>query len=324
MKISVIIPNYNRQEPVLRALDSLCQQTLPADQYEVIVVDDGSTADTSRISRQEFPFSFQFLRKQNEGATIARNFGVRHSQGEILVFMDDDVTAAPPALAALAQTLERENNIIAMGNLVDRIPIWQIGQNDLPNRSTLTEKTSTLPSANQFLHFSQCNTQLLAVKRADFFALDMLQDPTGGWPNWDDVDFGYRAHLAGFRLLQVGAAAGEHWDFALADLGAACRRWQKAGQSAVKLFQVHPGLRPHIPMFHDKMPINWREDSFRLVVRKLARMAASTRPSIWAMERLAALLARVYPSAALLRPLHRWIQGGYMFRGYREGLHEHR
>ncbi len=319
MRVSVIIPNYNRQEPVLRALDSLRQQTLPADQFEVIVVDDGSTTDTSEIGRQQFPFPFQFLYKRNEGATIARNFGVQRSQGEVLVFMDDDVTASPQALEELANACQQESQVIAMGALTSR----SVSESGLFTQDALAIANEDIAKSNRTRHFSHCNTQLLAVKREDFFALDMLQDPTGGWPNWDDVDFGYRAHLAGFRLIEVGTAVGVHWDFSLAELGAACRRWQKAGRSAVRLFQVHPGLQPHIPMFHDKTPINWRQDSIRLIVRKIARCAASAPLVLGMLERMTSYLERAYPSSKALHHLYRWIQGSYMYRGYREGLHDY-
>ncbi len=322
MLVSVIIPNYNRQEAVLRGLNSLCHQTLPAAEFEVIVVDDGSTTDTQAISSRQFPFEFQFLRKKNEGATIARNFGAQHSQGDVLVFIDDDVTVSPQALAALAEVCLGGERIVAMGRLISR----SNGEPGLFTQDALAVANKAVAGngrfPNQYLHFSHCNTQLLAVKRSDFFDLGMLQDPTGGWPNWDDVDFGYRSHLAGFHLLEVEQAVGEHWDYSLADLGAACRRWQRAGQSAVRLFQVHPGLQSHIPMFHDKTPIDWKQDSPRQIIRKSIRALAATSIMLWGMEQTTSLIERTIPSPKLLRPLYRWIQGSYMFRGFREGLNE--
>ncbi|MCP4423362.1 MAG: glycosyltransferase [Chloroflexi bacterium] len=320
--VSVIIPNYNRQKPILRALNSLRQQTLSASQYEVIVVDDGSTTDTSEVGRQRYPFQFHFLRKQNEGATIARNYGVRHSQGRVLVFIDDDVTISEGALAALAAACLENEKVVAMGTLASR----SNEESSLFTQDALAIANEGVRgdgrSPDQYRHFSHCNTQLLAVRRDHFFELGMLQDPTGGWPNWDDVDFGYRSHLAGFRLLQVGTAVGEHWDYSLADLGAACRRWQKAGQSAARLFQVHPGLQSHIPMFADKTPIDRVNDSPRLIIRKIVRALTSASVALWLLEKTVGLLEKIASSPKLLRPLYRWIQGGYMFRGYREGLNE--
>jgi len=76
-------------------------------------------------------------------------------------------------------------------------------------------------------------------------------------------------------------------------------------------------------MYEDKTPIAWHSDPPRLIVRKLARMAASTRPSVWAMEHLVRLLEHSYPSPTLLRPLYRWIIGAYIYQGYRQGLREY-
>jgi len=321
MDVSVIIPTYNRPESALRTLNSLRQQTLSPDRYEVILVDDGSTADTQIIDDQDFPFAFHFLHKENGGATKARNFGVQRSGGKVLVFIDDDITISAEALAALADACVQNEKVVAMGTLIscsnNEPGLFTQDALALANEGVVGDGLA--PEA--YRHFSHCNTQLLAVRRDHFFDLGLLQDPTGGWPNWDDVDFGYRSHLAGFRLLQVGAAVGEHWDYAIRELTAACRRWQKAGHSAVRLFQVHPGLQPHIPMFADKTPIT-RHDSPRLIMRKLIRILASTAVALRGMEALTNWLEKRRPSSRLLRPLYRWVQGGYMFRGYHEGLND--
>jgi hypothetical protein len=171
--------------------------------------------------------------------------------------------------------------------------------------------------------FIRCKTGLLAIRREDFFTLGQFQDPTGGWPNWDDVEFGYRAHQAGFQFWQSARAMGEHRDHSLVDLAASCLRWQHASQSAVRLFQKFPDIQPHIPMLNDKTPIGWRRDSPGLIARKLIRRAASSRFVLGGLEWLGRVLERRYPSPALLRPLYRWIVGGYMFWGFHRGLEEY-
>ena len=98
---------------------------------------------------------------------------------------------------------------------------------------------------------------------------------------------------------------------------------RQAAYRAVALFQKHPELPPHLPMFRDKMPIAWRQDSLALIIRKLARQVASSRPVLLLMEKLVAILKQRYPVPFLLDPLCRWIKGGYVFRGYREGLCEY-
>jgi hypothetical protein len=171
--------------------------------------------------------------------------------------------------------------------------------------------------------FAECKTGLLAIKRSDFFDLGLFEDPGGGWPNWDDVDFGYRAHLQGFTLRKSPAAIGHHWDYALTDVRTAGRRWQRASRAAVWLFRKHPGLQRYIPMFADKTPPAWRQDPPGLLARKLARAATATRPVRWSLQQAARWLERRYPAPSLLRPLYRWIIGSYIFNGYQQGLKDH-
>ena len=316
--VSVIVPTYNRKDSVLRTLNSLSEQTLPTDQYEVLVVDDGSPDDTHTIADLEFPFAMQYVRQENQGATKARNHGVSKSQGEILVFIDDDVTISPQTLEALAEACCQRDKVLVMGTLVSRSNNSSV----FTKMMVASHNSSFAENEDRFVDFTECNTELLSVKRSDFLDIGMLQDPTDGrgWPNWDDVDFGYRAHLNGFRLLQSCKAVGEHWDYSISDWNTACRRWQRASKSAVLLFETHPGLQPHIPMLHDKTPIAWGQDSPALIVRKLARHIASSKLVLGSLGKSVGILERYYPSSEMLRPLYRWLSGGYMFRGYREGF----
>jgi hypothetical protein len=73
-------------------------------------------------------------------------------------------------------------------------------------------------------------------------------------------------------------------------------------------------------MFHDKTPITWRKDSLRLIARKAVRSLASTRAALWCMERVVGALEKRRPTPSILIPLYRYIIGGHIFRGYREGM----
>ncbi len=258
MIVSVIIPTYNRRASVERTLESLRHQSLAPDSYEVLVVDDGSTDDTALLASCSFPFDFHYLPQNNQGATEARNHGARRSCGEILVFVDDDMTLAYETLEALASLCQAQPQLLAQGCIVPRCEV------DSPFSrialAAVSPPRQEEDSGLEEVHFTFCNTELLALRRCDFFDLGMFQDPSGGWPNWDDVDFGYRAHLAGFRLLRSQSARGDHWDHSLADLERSTRRWWKASHAAAALFRTHPALQAELPMFRDKLPIRWNQD----------------------------------------------------------------
>jgi len=91
--ITIIIPTYNRLEQLKTCVASLNNFTFPKDNYEILVVDDGSTDGTSG-SEKSFVASFdgrlKFLRQENKGPAAARNFGIQHAQGNIIAFIDDD------------------------------------------------------------------------------------------------------------------------------------------------------------------------------------------------------------------------------------------
>jgi glycosyltransferase involved in cell wall biosynthesis len=92
--ISVIIPTYNRSELLRYSLESLVRQTIPADCYEVIVADDGSTDDTREMvqsfsSRMNLKFVFQEDKGYRPGS--ARNKGVSVAEGKICMFIDSGV-----------------------------------------------------------------------------------------------------------------------------------------------------------------------------------------------------------------------------------------
>lgn len=95
-KISVIIPTYNRREFLARAIDSVLDQSWQ--DFELIVVDDGSTDDTAR-SVAGYGGRVRYLYQENRGPAAARNTGVRAAEGELIAFLDSDDRFAPEKLA---------------------------------------------------------------------------------------------------------------------------------------------------------------------------------------------------------------------------------
>lgn len=306
---------------MLRTLDSLGQQTLSTDRFEVVVVDDGSTDDTSSIASRQYPFTFRYLCQKNQGATAARNYGAATSQAEILVFIDDDITISPYTLEAFVNQCSQRTKILATGTIKLRS-----GENASVYTPVVLSMSahSLIARENAEIHFVHCNSELLACKRSDFYDIGMFQDPTGGhgWPNWDDVDFGYRAHLKGYKLVGTGKATAEHWDYSIASRIAACQRFYRTGRSAVWLFNRHPELQKLIPMLHDKTPPAWGQDPPRLIARKLARQIISSWPVLGGMVLLVSALEKYYPSPVVLRRLYYLLHGANLFQGYRAGLRE--
>jgi len=88
---SVIVPTYNRLPILKKCLSAMEGQTLAAKDFEVLVIDDGSSDGTEQLLTQyRPPFRFQYLRQKNSGTGAARRNGVAHAAGEYLLLMNDD------------------------------------------------------------------------------------------------------------------------------------------------------------------------------------------------------------------------------------------
>ncbi|MBZ0318123.1 MAG: glycosyltransferase [Anaerolineae bacterium] len=113
---SVIVTTHNRPALVTRCIESLLTQNFPADDFEIIVVDDGSRPGTGKILMPYHQSGLiRYLRQSQQGWGAARLNGVRHSRGEIMVFLDDDCQAPSDWLATYAAVYERLASAVGVG-----------------------------------------------------------------------------------------------------------------------------------------------------------------------------------------------------------------
>jgi peptidoglycan/xylan/chitin deacetylase (PgdA/CDA1 family)/GT2 family glycosyltransferase len=92
MKLSVVVPTYNRQGILARTLPTLFEQKFPEDAYEIIVVVDGSTDGTLEWLRGLRPLrQMRILTQANQGPAAARNAGLAAARGKLVLFIDDDI-----------------------------------------------------------------------------------------------------------------------------------------------------------------------------------------------------------------------------------------
>lgn len=100
-KISVIVPCYNQEKYIKECLDSLVSQTFK--DYEVIVIDDGSTDDSAEIVNEYVKHNknIRLIRQANQGVVVARNNAIKQAQGTYIYPLDADDKIAPTCLERL-------------------------------------------------------------------------------------------------------------------------------------------------------------------------------------------------------------------------------
>jgi glycosyltransferase involved in cell wall biosynthesis len=109
VKVSVIIPTYNAARFVTTAIDSVLAQTFK--DFEILVIDDGSTDNTREILEKYDSPQIHYLHKKNGGVSSARNYGIENSRGKYIAFLDADDLWLPEKLEKQVALLESNEEI---------------------------------------------------------------------------------------------------------------------------------------------------------------------------------------------------------------------
>ena len=209
MFVSVVIPTYNRRPILEQCLDALEHQQLDGalDQYEVVVVDDGSTDGTPDWLRQhQARFSHVRLIEQEHGGPAAgRNRGVDHAKGDVIVFIDSDLVVTPSFLACHAKALER--HWMSAG---DRLAFTYGAVVNTANFDHPTTERHKLRDLS-WAYFATGNVAIdrMVLEESGLF------DTGFRLYGWEDLELGERLRRMGVRLIKCPEAVGYHWHPAL-------------------------------------------------------------------------------------------------------------
>jgi len=213
--ISVVMPTYNRLDRLPRALAALAEQTYPADRFEVVVVSDGATDGTNEWLRaQSFPFTLTPLFQENQGVAVARNQGVAQAQGDLILFIDDDVMGAPALVAQHVQSHQEAaagwgDRVVVLGPMLPpsdaefrRSPWvrWEEAMLDKQYRDMLAGRWQ--PSPRQFYTGNTSLPRKYILAAGGF-------DPS--FRRAEDVELGYRLRDLGLRFVFNHQAIGYHY-----------------------------------------------------------------------------------------------------------------
>jgi GT2 family glycosyltransferase len=121
MKASIVVATYNRKDKLEKCLNALANQTYPKDDYEIIIVDDGSTDGTYEFlkEKQKEIKNLRIFRQNNKGPASARNLGVKNAKGEVIFFTDDDVIVPNNWIEEFLKVFEKYPEVVAVGGYLE-------------------------------------------------------------------------------------------------------------------------------------------------------------------------------------------------------------
>jgi glycosyltransferase involved in cell wall biosynthesis len=233
--VSILIPTYNRKDLLKKAIESLFNQTYPKANYEVIVVDDGSTDGTEEMLRElteKTHCNFRYFKQKNRGPAAARNRGIKNAVGEIIGFTDDDCVASEIWLEKAVHCFKAETIAGVQGTTLP--------QNDFKRPFTLTGSFFTIEVTEESWNYPTCNM---------FYRMDALVN-VGGFkedyivPGPEDIDLAWRIKKQGKKIVFCEDAIVYHAILYLSFINQLKRF--KRYIFAPLLFRDHPSLRKNL------------------------------------------------------------------------------
>ncbi len=243
VSVSVVVPTFDRRPSLRRLLDSLAAQTASPAGFEVVVVDDGSsdgTAEFLAAFADAAAFRLKVVWQMGSGAAAARNRGILNAAGRIVLFLDDDMVAAPDLIAQHIAFHDRWNGL---GHACLGFMDWQRDRNNGP----LTEYVRA--AGNQYLNWDRVCigdpddagweafwTGNLSLKRELLLGYGLFDERMSRGALGEDVDLGRRLEKAGLQLhFRAGALAYFQTAF---DLSSFAQRQFRKGYSSRELARI--------------------------------------------------------------------------------------
>ena len=207
--ISIVIPSYNRAHELKYLLESLKNQTINSDIFEVIISDDGSSDNTRELIKYweaKSIFKINYINQKNQGPGAARNHGLKNSRGELIAFIDSDCEAHPDWLKIIIDNYKKENFDACGGpdSSKDDFTILQKAI-DYSMTSFFTTGGMRGHSANMIAKFYP-RTHNMVIKRSIYENLGGF----GSLRHGQDIEFSNRIRKSGAKIKFIKDAVVYH------------------------------------------------------------------------------------------------------------------
>jgi len=241
VKLTVVLPTYNRSDLLGQTVRKLLhEQTVPAGQYEIVVIDDGSTDDTPRvISAIAAPESrLRYYRQKNKGPGAARNLGVREAKGEVILFTGDDCIPDSHLIQEHLKARERHGDVAIGGHIawhpdLELTPLMlfldegaQFGFTQVEDPDNVTYWT---------FYTANCSLHRHWIEDVGGF------DETFRYAAYEDIEIAYRMAQRGLRIVYHRPALTYHHH--APTLEGHVTRMRLCGRAAVLVWRKHPKLK---------------------------------------------------------------------------------
>ncbi len=280
----MVVATYNRSDILNETLRHLAVQTLNASDFEVIVVDDGSTDNTEETvlaAQHDLPYELIYLKHSNRGISCTQNRGIKAARAPIVCLVADDIHLAPQALQAHLEDHRQnpEPNIAILGKVMQSpkltqsvfLKVWQPFRfNELKNQRQLS-----------FLFFFACN---ISCKKQFLLENGLFSETLverGAYAH-EDVELGYRLAGKGLRILYNQNALGFHYHLVTLD---------KAMQTAYRKGLNWPGFRrlvdaPELTVRYHVLQPRFLKDYIRAFRRDNGLVGLDSRPVLLGISQL--------------------------------------
>ena len=240
-ELSVVIPTRNRVGRLRACLESLSRQRVSPAAVELVVVDDGSKADTrAMITALQLPFALRLVRCEGVGAGRARNAGAREAAAPLCLFLDDDVVAAEGLIAAHLAAHGASEDVVVLGR-IDRALVRGAGRFAQYRHREWADHFEQLAQGRKAT-FRDCYGANLSVSRTVLLEV-------GGFPSLaveNDLDLGFRLARRGldFVYLDDASVTEDHRE-ALREVVADA---EARGRVSLKLYEQYPEILPELEL----------------------------------------------------------------------------